>query len=66
MTSWRQLFASVVLVLLAAGYFGSQAATLAGEASVWAQRVDQAPVRMLALVVLIASIALSFGRERSP
>lgn len=57
----------IVLVGLAlvmvGGYAASQFMVLTGRASQWAQAVDVPSISLLALVLLAASIALSFAPE---
>ncbi len=65
MSSLRTFLSVVVLVLLAAGYVGSQYAYFTGSATEWAQRMDQPPIVWLALLVLVGAIALSLRKEKT-
>ncbi len=56
----RWVLSIAVVLLLGAGYAASVAAALSGQTADYAQRVDQSPIRNLALLVLLASVALAF------
>lgn len=67
MTNLRAAFTSLVVALLALGWLGAALAAMKGEAAAWAEKVDGAqagPIRLLALVVLLAAIALAFVPDR--
>jgi len=63
MKTVRLALSVLSVLLLLAGYLASQAAALDGTAADYAQKVDAAPIRILALVFLVAAIVLSFVRE---
>ena len=64
MKSLRYGLSILVIVLLAAGYMGSQYAALNGTAADWAAKVDRPPVVSLALVLFLAAIVLCAIRDR--
>lgn len=67
MTNLRTAFASLVVVLLVLGWGRAVMAAMNGEANEWARLVDgpqATPIRLLALVVLLAAIALGFVKEK--
>ena len=64
MTDLRTALTALVVALLVAGAVGSALASLGGSALDWATRVDAAPIRALALLVLAAAVALAFVREK--
>lgn len=64
MTNLRAAFATLVVVLLVFGWGGAAWAAMHGNALEWAQKTDAAPIRTLALVVLLAAIALAFVPDR--
>ncbi len=64
MKSLRLALSVLIIILLAAGYAGSQMATLNGTAADWAQKVDRPPVVTLALVLFLVAIVLSLVRDR--
>lgn len=67
MASGMRLLRSTLFVisaaLLALGYAASQWAYFTGTYRDYAERVDVAPVRWLALTILLACVALPFVRE---
>jgi hypothetical protein len=65
MSKIRKFVGAVVLVLLALGYFCSQAAYLQGlDAAVnYATRVDTPPVAYLALGILVLAVFFAFRPE---
>lgn len=65
MTNLRTALAALVVVLLVAGWGGAAFAAMGGTAADWATRVDAAPVRLLALVVLVAAVAFAFVPDRT-
>ena len=60
----RLMLGLAATALLLGGYIASQFAALNGQAAEYATKVDQAPIRYLALALLIGSIALAFLPER--
>lgn len=60
----RLIVGVLLAVLLTAGYAASQWMTLQGRAAEWAAKVDQPPIRLLALVLLLAATALAFVPDR--
>jgi succinate dehydrogenase hydrophobic anchor subunit len=67
MTNLRAAFTSLAVVLLALGWLGAALASMSGEAAAWAEKVDgpqAGPIRLLALVVLLGAVALSFVPDR--
>lgn len=64
MRTLRLFLSGTSVVLLVAGYCASQVVALDGTAQEYAQRVDQAPIRYLALVLLIAACVLSLVPDR--
>ena len=66
MTRIRTLLTIVTALLLTLGYSASQLAWFAGPdaASEYARKIDQPPVRLLALVLLVAAVVLAFVPER--
>lgn len=63
MKTVRYALSVLTVLLLAAGYGASQFAFFGGETAAYAQRVDQPPVRMLSLILLLAAVALAFVRD---
>ncbi|MEJ5171524.1 MAG: hypothetical protein WHU10_11095 [Fimbriimonadales bacterium] len=64
MRGLKEAFAAIVVVLLALGYAASQRAFFAGVPEEWAAKVDVPQIRILALVVVIALLALGLVRDR--
>jgi hypothetical protein len=64
MKTLRVVLAAVSILLLLAGYLASQWAAFTGSAADYAAKADQTPIRILALVLLVAAIALAFVPER--
>ncbi len=60
----RMLLVLVASLLLGGGFVASQLASLRGDSYSYAQRMDAAPIRYLALALLIAAVALSFVPEK--
>jgi hypothetical protein len=54
----------VASLLLGGGFVASQMASLNGDSFAHAQRMDSAPIRSLALLLLLGAIALSFVRDQ--
>jgi hypothetical protein len=48
------------IVLLAGGYIASQLAVFGGRQVQYAQQIDQPSIRMLALLLFLAAVVLSF------
>lgn len=51
-------------ILLIAGYLAAVQASATGQAAEYAAKVDAAPIRSIALLLLLAAIVLSFVPER--
>jgi hypothetical protein len=64
MKSLRLLLSVVSLLLLAAGYIGSQIAWFGNQAPEWARKVDTPPIVLLSLLILGLAIVLSLIPER--
>lgn len=64
MKSLRYGLSILTVVLLTAGYLGSQIAALNGTAADWAAKVDRPPIVSLALVIFLAALVLCFVRDR--
>lgn len=64
MRGLKEAFAAIVVALLALGYAASQRSYLAGSPEEWAARVDVPQVKLLALAVVIALLALGLVRDR--
>ncbi len=60
MKTLRFALSVVGVLFLTLGYLASQVATFRGEASQFAARMDQPPVRWLATALLVAAIVLAF------
>jgi len=60
----RFLISIAVLVLLGAGYLGSQFYAFSARAPEWASKVDTPAIAWLALFVLLGAIALALVPER--
>jgi succinate dehydrogenase hydrophobic anchor subunit len=56
------LFA-VSAILLVGGYLASTAFVLRGQAADWARRIDQPPVKWLALVLCVAAVVFGFLKD---
>jgi hypothetical protein len=63
MRNIRNALSILSALLLMAGYLGSQWAYMHGNASVWAARMDEQPIRSLAALLLITALALAFYRD---
>ena len=61
----RLLTGMAAIALLLGGFVASQFAALGGQAADYAHKIDQAPIRMLALLILVGSIILAFFPDRS-
>jgi hypothetical protein len=64
MKTVRVVLSAISVLLLLAGYLASQWASLSGSAASYAEKVDQPPIRMLALLLLVAAIVLAFVPAR--
>lgn len=64
MRGLKEAFAAIVVALLALGYTASQRAYFAGSPEEWAARVDVPQIKLLALAVVIALLALGLVRDR--
>ena len=60
MTNLRTALAALVVVLLVLGWGGAAFAAMNGTATEWASKMDAAPIRTLALIVLIGAIVAAF------
>jgi hypothetical protein len=56
----RLALSAISIGLLLAGYLASQIAAMEGSFATYAQRVDEAPIRTLALIILLAAILSGF------
>ncbi len=65
MKQLRLTLSVIVLLLLAAGYIGSQVAYFQGTAPDWAARMDTPVIAALAMIVLVVAIVLSLVKDRS-
>lgn len=61
----RLVVASVAGLLLTGGYLASVSAFFSGTTENYSQRIDQSPVPILALVLLLATVVLMFVPDRS-
>ena len=61
----RLVVVAVAALLCGGGFVASQLASINGDAQNYATRMDQAPIRMLALLLLVAAIALAFVKDSS-
>ena len=64
MKTLRLGLSALIVVLLGAGYIGSQLAAFDGTAADWAARIDQPPIVMLALVLLGLALLMAIARDR--
>lgn len=64
MNALRIATAAGLVLLVAGGYLGSQWSVWTGAAVDWHARVDTAPVRGVAALLLIAAIVLAFVPAR--
>jgi hypothetical protein len=60
----RTVLSAIALLLLGAGYVASQASVLTGSQLSYHAKVDQPPIRMLAMLLLVAAVVLAFIPER--
>lgn len=64
MRTVRRAFAWVALVLLGGGYLGAMVMALTGRAAEWAEKMDQPPIRLLALLIFLAAVVFAFLPEK--
>jgi len=64
MKTVRMALSALTIGLLGLGFIASQLAGLSGNQMKYAEQVDAAPIRMLALVLLLGAVALAFVPER--
>ena len=60
----RMVLVLVASLLLGGGFVASQMASLNGDSLAYVQRMDSAPIRYLALLLLVSAVGLSFVPER--
>ncbi|RYG49545.1 hypothetical protein EON79_00950 [bacterium] len=56
----RKSLAWVSLVILGGGYLGAMAMSLTHRETEWAEKMDQTPIRLVALLLLLAAIVFAF------
>lgn len=61
----RAIILLAATVLMAGGYAGSQLAFWNQRAADYHQRIDQPQIAMLALLIMVAAIAVSFVRDEA-
>lgn len=66
MKSLRLALSAFLVLGLVAGYLASQYAYFTGTTAQYTEKIDQPPVRMLALLFFIAAIALAFVKDKEP
>ena len=64
MRDLRAAVTALVIALLVVGWGGAAWAAMEGKAGEWAIKADAAPIRLLALVVLVAAVVLAFMPDR--
>ncbi|CAN5586664.1 hypothetical protein BH11ARM2_BH11ARM2_03950 [soil metagenome] len=64
MKTVRKAFSWVALALLGGGYLGAMVMALTGRAAEWAEKMDQPPIRFLALFLLVAAVVCAFVPDR--
>jgi hypothetical protein len=62
----RLVLSVLSLGLLMLGYLASQVAAMQGNALAYAEKVDAAPIRIIALIVLLAAIGSCFLPSEEP
>jgi hypothetical protein len=65
MKTLRLFLSGTTIFLLLAGYCASQVAAMNGTVADYAHKVDQAPIRGLALILLLAACVLALVPERT-
>jgi hypothetical protein len=60
----RDLLGLMAVILLGAGYLGSQVFYYQGEPARWAHSMDASSVRILAAILLLGAVVLSFFPEK--
>lgn len=60
----RTVLSWMAVALLGVGYFASQVAYFAGSPTEYAQRMDQAGIRLIALILFAGAIVLAFFPDR--
>lgn len=65
MNSLRDIVAVMGIVVLGAGYFGSQASLFQGRAAEWAKRVDQPAIQWVALAFTVILVVLALTPDRT-
>lgn len=55
------LLGGLSILLLMAGFLGSQYAAMNGAYAAYAEKTDAFPIRMLALVILVVAVVLGFA-----
>ncbi len=63
MNTARFALSLVAVLLLTAGYVGSQMAALTGQTEPFLRRLDDGPIPILAGVLLVGAIVLAFVRD---
>jgi len=61
----RLVVVAVAALLCGGGFVASQLASLNQDAQNYATRMDQPPIRMLALLLLVAAVGLAFVKDTS-
>ncbi|RYG33765.1 hypothetical protein EON81_17340 [bacterium] len=56
----RKALSWISLALLGGGYLGAMAMGLTNRGGEWAERMDQTPVRLLALLLIVSAIVFAF------
>lgn len=64
MRSLKEALATILVVLLALGYAGSQWAYFAGQPEAWAARIDVPQVKNLALAIVAAILVSGLWPDR--
>ncbi|MEQ1934893.1 MAG: hypothetical protein ABL962_13620 [Fimbriimonadaceae bacterium] len=58
----RNILSGLAFVLLGLGYLGSHWFQSNGSPAAWAFAIDQPPIRMIAWILLVGAIVLSFSQ----
>jgi hypothetical protein len=61
----RLVVVAVAALLCGGGFVASQLASLNGDSQNFATRMDEPPIRMLALLLLVAAVSLAFVKDSS-